>query len=54
LYHVVEIGKETSTVFFFDPTTEGDSQQLCDSLAELLAIEADFFEKQSEEKPWLC
>jgi cell wall assembly regulator SMI1 len=53
LFHVVEIGKETSRVFFLDPTTEGDHQELCDNLAEFLVIEADFFEEQSEEQPWL-
>jgi hypothetical protein len=52
LFHVIEIGKETSRVFFFDPK-EGDYQKLCDSLTELLVIEADFFEEQSEEQPWL-
>jgi hypothetical protein len=52
LFHVIEIGKETSAVSLFDPK-EGDCQKLCDSLTELLIIEADFFEEQSEEQPWL-
>jgi hypothetical protein len=52
LFHVVEMGKETSKIFFFDPK-EGDHQRLCDSLTELLVVEADFFEEQSKEQPWL-
>lgn len=52
LFHAIEIGKETSAIFLFD-LKEGDSQKLCDSLTELLVIEADSFEEQSEEQPWL-
>jgi hypothetical protein len=52
LFHVIEIGKETSRIFLFDPKEE-DCWELCDSLGELLLIEADFFEEQSEKQPWL-
>ena len=52
LFQVVEIGKETSGIFFFAPN-EGDHQKLCDSLTEFLVIEADFFEEQGDEKPWI-
>jgi len=52
LFHVVEIGKETSAVFLFDPKEE-DTQRLCGSLTELLTVEADFFEEQSNQQPWL-
>jgi hypothetical protein len=52
LFHVIEIGKEASRLFLFDPS-EGNLELLCDSLPELLKIEADYFEQQSETKPWL-
>lgn len=52
LFHVIEIGKETSSIFLFDPS-EGEFERLCDNLTELLTIEADFFEEQSTEKSWL-